>query len=219
MLELFLEKIKPKFEAMLEKRFLKELIVGNLERKKFLNYLVQDTLYLRDYVKCYAFLITKTDNIKIIRILVDCLNIIKENESAVHIKYLEDFGFTEQEALCEPMVGVNRNYLDYMLNICKNGTLAEGLASVLPCAYSYYYIFCFCRDKAKIYNTYDGNYYKKYIDFYSSAEYSKGLDELSSLSNLVFENTKNNFENLYGVFKKSTNFESNFWNIPFLQKK
>lgn len=216
MLELFLEKIRPRFEAILEKRFLKELIVGNLERKKFLDYLVQDTLYLKDYVKCYAFLITKTDNIKVIRNLVDCLNIIKEDESTVHVKYLEDFGFTEQKALCEPAVKANRDYLDYMLSTCKNSTLARGLTSVLPCAYSYYYIFCFCRDKAKIYKTYDGNYYKNYIDFYSSAEYSKGLDKLNSLSELIFKNTSSKFEDLYDIFEKSTNFESNFWDIPFL---
>ena len=218
MLDLLLKRVRPKFSAMLEKKFLKELINGNLEKKRFLDYLVQDTLYLKDYAKCYAFLITKTENIKAIRILVDCLGIIKEDEAAVHIKYLKDFGLTEDEAFSKPISKVNRNYLDYMLNICKNRTLSEGLVSLLPCAFSYYYIFCSCKDESKFFDTYNNNYYKDYMNFYSSAEYKKGLEALSVLCKLVFEGSDANFKDLYTIFEKSTDFESKFWDIPFLEK-
>ena len=111
----FVKKITPKWREMLDLPFLKGVINGSLSKESFLEYLIQDTIYLKDYAKCYAYAMTKTNNIEIMRILYDCLGIISKDESCVHIIYLKDLGYTESKALCRSIHEVNRKYLDYIL--------------------------------------------------------------------------------------------------------
>ena len=217
MIKAFLKKIEPKWDAMLEKPFLRSITNGTLSKKVFLFYLVQDTLYLRDYVKCYAFAITKTNDIKVIRILLDCLKLIEKDETAVHIKYLKDYGYTEEKALLESKDKINEEYLNYMFNLSKNGSLSEGLVSLLPCAYSYYYIFKNCKERAMNEKTYSENYYKAYIDYYSSFGYVSGLKKLDILCELVLKGKSNFDKELYKIFETSTEFEAKFWDMPLMQ--
>ena len=112
MLKAFLKRIEPKWDAMLEKPFLRGITDGTLSKEVFLFYLIQDTLYLRDYVKYYAFAITKTNDIEVIRVLLDCLKLIEKDETAVHIKYLRDCGYTEEKALLESKDKINEEYLN-----------------------------------------------------------------------------------------------------------
>ncbi len=202
---------------MLEKPFLRGITDGTLIKEVFLFYLIQDTLYLRDYVKCYAFAITKTNDIEIIRILLDCLKLIEKDETAVHIKYLRDNGYTEEKALLESKDRINEEYLNYMFNLSKNGSLTEGLISLLPCAYSYYYIFKNCKKRAINWKTYSENYYKAYIDYYSSFEYVSGLKKLDVLCAFILKEKENFEEKLYKIFETSTEFEAKFWDMPLMQ--
>lgn len=212
----FLKKIEPKWCAMMEKPFLKGIVTGKLSKGIFLKYLIQDTLYLRDYVKGYAFAITKTDKIEVIRLLVNCLRLIEKDEAAIHVKYLKDYGYTEDEALMKNKNKINEEYLNYMLEKSKEGSLSEGIISLLPCAYSYHYIFTCCKIKAKQEATCEKNYYIDYINYYSSAEYANGLKVLNKLCDVIFKNVETSEENLYKIFEKSTEYEAKFWDMPML---
>lgn len=211
----FVEKITPKWRKMLDLPFLKGIIGGSLEKKLFLEYLIQDTIYLKDYAKCYAYAITKTDNIEVMRILYDCLGIISKDESCVHIIYLKDLGYTESRALCKPIHEVNRKYLDYMLYFSKHGTLAQNITCLVPCALSYFYIAKECKKIALDLKTYHNNYYKKWIDFYSGSFYEQSCEKLIDLCSLILNNlSSDEINNLYEIFEKSTHYENLFWQIP-----
>ena len=53
----------PKWVNMVKLPFLKSIINGKLSKEAFLEYLVQDTIYIKYYAKCYAYAMTKTDDI------------------------------------------------------------------------------------------------------------------------------------------------------------
>ncbi len=207
----------PKWVNMVKLPFLKSIINGKLSKEAFLEYLVQDTIYIKYYAKCYAYAMTKTDDIEVMRLLYECLGIISKDESAIHIIYLKDLGYTELKALSEPMYEVNKNYLDYMLYFSVHGTLQQNIVSLVPCAVSYFYIAKECKKEAMRLGTYESNYYKKWMNFYSSDSYKKSCEKLLKLCDLILKNMgSSDMENLRNIFEKSTYYEKLFWGIPRL---
>lgn len=213
----FVHKITPEWENMLDLPFLKGIINGNLEKGHFLKYLIQDTIYLKHYAKCYAYAITKTQDITVMRMLYDCLGIIAKDESMIHIVYLKELNCTEDEALLNPMHKINEAYLNYMLEFAKTGTLAQSIMCLVPCALSYYYIAVKCKEKSVALKTYENNYYKKWMDFYSSAGYKESCNLIQKLCQIVLKKLeREEINELYKIFKTSTHHEKLFWNIPFM---
>ena len=65
--------------------------------------------------------------------------------------------------------------------------------------------------------TYENNYYKKWINFYSSASYKNSCEKLLKLCDLTLKNMgSSDIEILYNIFEKSTHYEKLFWEIPKL---
>ena len=57
----------PVWQKYLTHPFIIGMIDGNLDKKKFAFYLMQDCLYLRDYAKVYATAFMKTSDIHLMR--------------------------------------------------------------------------------------------------------------------------------------------------------
>ena len=196
--------------------FITGMIDGTLDKKKFLRYLIQDTKYLVDYAKVYAHSFTKSDSVDIMRHIYRDMNLIMSNEGMMHIKYLKDLGYTEEQALAEEMLPANRKYLDSMIENAKNGTVAEGIVSVMPCAFSYYYIAHYAAKKAKEDNTLEGNYFRAWIDDYSGPLYQAIYDSAYSLCNKVAEGTsEEEKERLKEIFREGSRHELAFWDMAF----
>ena len=77
--------------------FVTEMADGTLPREKFRYYMVQDYLYLRDYVKIFAAILQKTDDFEQIRFLSgEMANTIDET-FRTHLPYMKRLGVTEEE--------------------------------------------------------------------------------------------------------------------------
>ena len=63
------ERAKALWPRYLTHPFVTEMADGTLPREKFRYYMVQDYLYLRDYVKIFAAILQKTDDFEQIRFL------------------------------------------------------------------------------------------------------------------------------------------------------
>ena len=88
------EKIWPRY---LRHPFVTQMADGTLPPEKFRYYMLQDYLYLRDYVKIFAAIIQKADDFEQIRFLSGELANTIDETFRTHRPYMERLGITEEE--------------------------------------------------------------------------------------------------------------------------
>ena len=103
---------------------------------------MDDSLYLREYARVFAWGMTKAQTMAAMRNYYSLLSFVNENEDVARLQYLKRYGLTDDDIQSLPQRPTNRAYTDYMIEATKNGEgEAECIAAVLPCMLSYFWIF------------------------------------------------------------------------------
>jgi len=132
----------PVWEKCLHSEFLTHLADGTLDEACFKGYIVEDSLYLREYAKVFAWGMTKARTMETLRNYYSLLGFVQESEDVTRLHYLEQFGLSEADLQALPLRPENRAYVDCMINAAKNGEgEAECIMACLPCMLSYGWIF------------------------------------------------------------------------------
>ncbi len=122
------------------KAFLIEMAEGSLKKERFCYYMLQDYLYLKDYIDLLKNIIEKTTE----PLLQDFLkNAIKETEQElmrVHIPAMKKLGINETQMNVCKENDVIRDYLEYMNEQVEQGGVIPGLVALLQCSWAYAYI-------------------------------------------------------------------------------
>ncbi|MCD8082937.1 MAG: TenA family protein [Clostridiales bacterium] len=132
----------PIWEECLNTPFLRELEAGTLSEDAFLGYIVDDSLYLREYAKVFAWGMLKAKNMKDIRACYSMISFSNEEEDATRLSYLRKWGLTDDEVQKLPQRPENRAYTEFMIASARDGEgMAECMMACLPCMISYCWIF------------------------------------------------------------------------------
>ena len=132
----------PVWEQCLQTEFLQKMENGTLDEACFKGYIVEDSLYLREYAKVFAWGMTKAQTMDTVRNYYSLLAFVQESEDVTRLRYLEKFGLTEAQVQPLPLRPENRAYVDCMIDAAKNGEgEAECIMACLPCMLSYYWLF------------------------------------------------------------------------------
>ena len=131
----------PIWERCLNSNFLRKLESGTLDEACFAGYIVDDSLYLREYAKVFAWGMTKAETMEDIRICYSLLSFVNEGEGATRLFYLRRYGLKDEEIQYLPQRPENRAYTDCMIEAAQNGGMAECMMACLPCMISYGWIF------------------------------------------------------------------------------
>ena len=132
----------PVWEQCLQTEFLQKMEAGTLDKDCLKGYIVEDSLYLREYAKVFAWGMTKADSMDAIRTYYSLLSFVQEKEDVTRLHYLEQFGLREADLQALPLRPENRAYVDCMIEAAKTGEgAAECLMACLPCMLSYGWIF------------------------------------------------------------------------------
>ena len=78
----------PVWEQCLHSKFLERLADGTLDEACFKGYIVEDSLYLREYAKVFAWGMTKAKDMQTIRTYYSLLSFVNESEDAARLHYL-----------------------------------------------------------------------------------------------------------------------------------
>lgn len=132
----------PIWQQCLDTDFLKQMENGTLEWPCFAGYIVDDSLYLRDYAKVFAAGIVKAKTLAEIKTYYSFLAFVNEGEGTTRVEYLHRMGLSdEQLEQFEPRFQ-NKAYTDFMIRATQEGTTgAECMMAGLPCMISYAWIF------------------------------------------------------------------------------
>ena len=132
----------PIWESCLNTKFLKGVADGSLPEECFKGYIVDDSLYLREYSKVFAWGMIHSRDMAEIRNYYSLLSFVNESEDATRRYYLKRYGITDEEIQPLPLRPENRAYVDSMLAAARDGEgAAECMMACLPCMVSYQWIF------------------------------------------------------------------------------
>ena len=76
--------------------FVTEMANGTLPTEKFRYYLLQDYLYLKDYVKIFAAIIQKADDFELLCFLSEEMSETIQETMRTHVPYMKRLGITEE---------------------------------------------------------------------------------------------------------------------------
>ncbi len=189
---------------------------GTLEKEKFQFYLLQDYQYLLQYAKVFALAVVKAESEEMMTALTDIQHDILAVEMDLHRKYMAGFNISQEQMRQVKPSLFNRTYTANMLAVGQTGDLAEILAAVFPCAWTYSDYAQ--RLKAQYADRLESNFYKTWIENYARNDFANSFEWLyNAIDELAASKTKSQRERLVEVFVSSVEFEYLFWDMSYKQ--
>ncbi|WP_085992969.1 thiaminase II [Oceanobacillus senegalensis] len=209
------EKLQPIWRKNHAHPFVKEMGEGTLDKEKFRYYMIQDYLYLIDYSKLFALGAVKADNMEDMGKFSALLDSTINGEMELHRQYAARFGITEEELEQAEPSPITLAYTHYMLHAAQNGTLADLVAALLPCAWSYWEIG---KELKKIPGAADHAFYGEWITMYSSDDFGKHAQWcIDLLDKLAADKSEKEQQRLEEIFLNTTRYEYMFWDMAYNQ--
>ena len=195
--------------------FINKLSNDTLKEEKFLNYLIQDYLFLIQFSKAWSLAILKSDNLEEMKIAARTVNDLINFEMELHITLCANYGISKSDLENADEENANIAYTRYVLELGYSGDFLDLLSALAPCVLGYGEIGLNCQNSNP-----KTLMYKKWIETYSSIEYQDVCKNVSGLIDKAFLlRLGTNFENTYKwkkinqIFKKATLLEVDFWNM------
>ncbi len=130
----------PIWEQCLNSPFITQMEAGTLDEACFQGYIVDDSLYLWEYAKVFAWGIIHSRDTEAMRTFYSFLSFVNEGEGSTRVAYLHRYGLTDDMVQKLPQRPENKTYTDFMLQAAREG-VAECMMASLPCTLSYGWIF------------------------------------------------------------------------------
>ncbi|KYD08615.1 thiaminase II [Heyndrickxia sporothermodurans] len=191
---------------------------GSLPIELFAYYMKQDYVYLIEYSKLFAIGTQKAKDLQTMQKFSHSLHSILHFEMDLHRKYAKEFGISEEELEQVKPTPINLAYTNYMVNVSLNGSLAEVVSCLLPCAWDYWEIGKLL--KKQHHHQIKSNPYSHWIETYSSDEFGSVALWLIKLMNQLTEGTREHeLVSLEKHFQMTSRFEYMFWDMVYHQEE
>lgn len=207
------EKVKPIWEKNHNHPFVQEMGDGTLDKDKFRYFMIQDYLYLIEYSKLFAIGAAKASDVKTMGEFAKLLDATLNTEMDLHRQYAKKFNISEEELENAKPAAVTVSYTHYMLAVGQNGGLAELVASLLPCMWSYAEIG---QALSKIPGAKDHEFYGEWIRMYADDEFQELTKwTINMLDHLAEGKPEKELAHLEDMFLNTTRFEYMFWDMAY----
>lgn len=200
----------PIWKKCLESQFLTALENGTLDEACFKGYIVDDSLYLREYAKVFAYGITNSQDMEAIRTFYSFLSFVNEGEGATRVQYLHRYGLTDDDIQTLPQRPQNKAYTDCMIQAAKEG-VAECMMASLPCTLSYGWIFRKLLERSpEVRNT----IYWPLVQDYADDSYEVICKKWVDFADRVCENLPpQRLAHCMDIFRACSELELHFWEM------
>ena len=195
--------------------FVIKLTSNSLNKKIFLNYLIQDYLFLIQFSKAWSLAIVKSDTLDEMKVAANTVNGLINFEMDLHIDLCGSYGISKIDLENANEENENIAYTRYVLEAGYSGDLLDLLAALIPCVLGYGEIGL---NNAKVIP--EDYMYHKWLKTYSSKEYQKICDEVANMfDNAILLRLDKNYKDSYKwnninkIFSKAVLLEVDFWNM------
>lgn len=194
--------------------FIRDLRSGGLSRSRFTFYMLQDYLYLNDYAKVHALILSKTDDEEVAEHMVGILSAIAKERSSVHEVYARQYGIGADEIRSARQSAFARAYTSNILAIAYSRPVLDILVAVLPCAWVY--ADYGTRISLETGDALAANPYRTWVDMYSSEEFwQSSVWLLQTIDRLAAGISDVGMDRLIDVFVTGVEHEYMFWNSAY----
>lgn len=207
-------RVQDLYKAYMAHPFIVGIKEGNLDRDKFKHYLIQDSLYLKDYGKVYASVFLQMNRIQDLQFLHTCIGVVVADETNMHTQYLLDYDLDVYKVDDEPVAPENRAYLDYMLSFAKGDDVKKAFVSALPCTLTYEFIGK--NLKADLGDKIEGNYFRPWIEAYAGEGFEDfSVRSVELINRLCKDCSEEALNELVEIYVKACEHEMNFWDMSY----
>ena len=190
-----------------EHKFLSDLLSNKLPDKNFKKYLIQDYVFLQQFLKILALSIYRAKSFEEINRSVNFIKGI-DHEIKLHLSYCKKWKIPLRTLDNIKVEKANSAYTNHVLKVGRNGNNLDIFSCLSPCIIGYGEIG-FKLSKIK---NWKKSKYSSWIKMYSSKKYQQVAKNNINYLDILFKNKKNkNLTKLKKNFKKSTTLEINFW--------
>ena len=193
--------------------FIRKIKDGSLDIEKFRYFMLEDYLYLLEYVKVFAIGLTKTKEFRLMKLFAESIDAILNHEMNIHKSYMKRIGISDEQLQNFKPSLTNTSYTSYMLSVAQAGDATDIVSSVLACSWSYAEIGNYIASDE---NALNHEFYGEWIRGYSGKEYQ---DTNNMLINLLDDITKDineeKYEKLQDIFINCSLYEKNFWDMAW----
>jgi thiaminase/transcriptional activator TenA len=197
--------------------FLTELREGTLDPERFIYYLKQDYVYLIDYAKMFAIGSMKARDLETMVKFAELLHSTLNVEMELHRQYAERFGVTREQLEQTRPSPTTVSYTKYMLDAASQGSLAEVVAALLPCMWSYREIGAAF---VKFPGALDHPLYREWILMYGSEEFGELTDWcIRLMDRLAEDQPERELALLEERFVVASKLEYLFWDMAYRQEE
>lgn len=196
--------------------FLDELASGTLAPKAFVNYLLQDRLYLRGYARAMALLAARAGTPDEGRFWADSSATALAVEEGMHAALLADprLGPRKAEILgnredAEPSP-TTLGYVSFLTATAAVDPYPVGVAGVLPCFWVYAHAGKVLVEKAG--KLEDGHPYRTWVATYDSADFDRATRRaVSILERHLMQADEAGRQRMISTFTLACRYELRFW--------
>lgn len=200
------QKSMPIYLRIIDHPFIKELSAGTLAAEKFVRYIAQDEIYIKNYGEemfMLAEMIPEEDGMQ------DMFRAYAksgmEAEKAMHDMLIERFGI---DTAVEPS-DVTAGYMAHTRHHIGSGSLPLAMAAMLPCMWIYNQVglYIFANRNLK------PNPYAEWVATYASDDFTEGTRQvLEFCDRLAAEATDEEREAMTEAYLIAAEYEWAFWN-------
>ncbi len=197
---------------ILDHVFIQEISNDTLPKEKFIAYLLQDRIFLKEFCILLdkGMRMTLDKNIK--KLFSELIRGITKIEMKMQDELLELLRYTDYDTTVASLP--NETTLDYIYDTRKLSTepikLYELISFIAPCPWTYYEI----ADKISKENRIKDIVTKKWIEFYCSDESKQQVDHITRMLNDISKDlTQNEKSDMKRYFKMACRNELDFWNM------
>lgn len=206
---------KPVWDRCIETPFVQDMKSGALSYEDFREYMIQDSIYLKNYARIYGKAIYHSVTLREIRLYYSMLDFVTETESAVRLNYLRQYGMTDDDLERIAPLPENQRYMDFLFETAGRGDAREILMAVLPCMLSYSYIF---RKLARDPQSSQSGYWD-FIQDYADDAYADDCKKWCAFADEQCGQLPGaEQKHLAGIFERAGFLELDFWNMVYRKR-
>ena len=199
------------WEDSLDSDFVRGIADGTLDEKTFKHYIIQDTLYLKEYARVFSIAMYRAKSLEEMKVYYGLMSFVNDSEDARRLDYLKEFGITQAEVEAVLPKRATKEYYEFMLKMGEEGDTAEILMATLPCTLGYYWIFTNLVNRNP--QIKDGKYWEFAKDYITDA-YGSSCQLWKEYVNKICDGISiERKEHLKQIFKEGSLHELDFWRM------
>ncbi|MFT6913569.1 MAG: thiaminase/transcriptional activator TenA [Paracoccaceae bacterium] len=207
----------PHWQAYVHHPFVEGLKDGTLPRAAFLNYLVQDYIFLMHFSRAWALGVVKAETLDEMKACAGTVDALVNHEMQLHVGICAQAGITENDLAQATEATANMAYTRYVIDAGVSGDFTDLLAALAPCVLGYGEIGA----RLGALSLPDGPY-ADWIATYAGDEYQALCHNVGALLDAAlvrrlgpaFEDSPR-WQTLGGRFMAATRLEVGFWDMGF----